>query len=72
MGKTKSKKHAEAKKVVRSSYSNRVCNGRDIIIVDEAEEYLKKMGYKVIKPQMRAGIIGLTGVFIMLGAYIIS
>lgn len=71
MGKTKSKKQAEEKKVKKSDYSGRIINGKEVIIVDEAEEYLKKLGYKVIKPELTALVMTSTITFLMLGGLII-
>lgn len=51
MGKHNSKKKADEKKVVRSAYSGRICNGRDVILTSEAVEYLKKIGYTVKLPK---------------------
>lgn len=47
MGKTKSKKEANSKKIIRSCLTGRILNGRDCILVDEAEDYLKINGYEV-------------------------
>jgi len=71
MGKTKSKKHAENKKVLKSSYSGRIANGREIILVDEAEEYLKKMGCKVIKPIQKIAVYVYIFSFLLIGLSII-
>lgn len=51
MGKHKSKKQADEKKVIRSAYSGRICNGRDVILTFEAVDYLKKLGYEVKPPK---------------------
>lgn len=72
MGKTKSKKNYENnKKIKRSCYTGRIVNGRDVILSDEAEEYLKKQGYKVIKPQLIACVHTFTYLLIILGGYLI-
>lgn len=47
MGKHNSKKKADQKKVIRSIYSGRICNGRDVILTDEAVDFLKKQGYHI-------------------------
>lgn len=70
MGKSNSHKERE-KKCKRSSYSGRVINGREAILSDEAEEFLKKRGYKIIKPEQMACVMTLTQVFLMLGGYLI-
>ena len=44
MGKTKSKKNKNEKKIIRSSISGRVINGRDCILVTEIEDYIKING----------------------------
>jgi len=67
MGKTKSKKQAEEKKIKKSAYTGRIVNGKDVILTDEAEEYLKKMGYKVIKPEQKATIYTFTLTFLITG-----
>jgi len=67
MGKSKSKKQAEEKKIKKSAYTGRIVNGKDVILIDEAEEYLKKMGYKIIKPEYTALVYTLTLSFVLLG-----
>jgi len=49
MGKTKSKKDNNSKKIMRSCLTGRITNGRDIILVTEAEDYLKMKGYHIIE-----------------------
>jgi len=67
MGKTKSKKQAEQKKIKKSAYTGRIVNGKDVILVDEAEEYLKKIGYKIIRPEQQAVIYTFTLTFLITG-----
>lgn len=47
MGKHNSKKRSDQKKIIRSVYSGRICNGRDVILTDEAVDFVKKQGYIV-------------------------
>lgn len=70
-GKTKSKRQQEKRKIIRSSYTGRVANGREIILVKEAEEYLKKQGYHIIKPSVTSLIMTTTISFIIIGGLII-
>lgn len=71
MGKHNSKKQSDEKKVKRSSYTGRIVNGRDVILTDEAEEYLKKMGYKIIKPEEKVAVYSFTGTFLILGFHLL-
>lgn len=71
MGKSKSKKQANEKKKLKSDYSGRIINNREVILTDEAEEYLKKMGYKVIKPEYTALVMTLATTFLILGGFIL-
>lgn len=43
--------HRGNKGKMRSCLTGKIINGREVILVDEAEEYLKKMGYIIIKRQ---------------------
>lgn len=49
MGKTKSKRKKNEKKVNRSCISGRVINGRDSILVSEIMDYLKINNIEVIQ-----------------------
>lgn len=42
--KTKKKRN-----LIRSSLSGKIINGKEVIMAEEAEEYLKKMGYEIKK-----------------------
>jgi hypothetical protein len=46
----KSKKIKERKRCI---ITNKVLEGKDAVLTDHAEEYLKKMGYEVIKPKQK-------------------
>jgi hypothetical protein len=71
MGKTKSKQKQNEKNIIRSDLTGRVINGRDVILTEEAEDYLKMMGYKIIKPAMVSLTVTMTNIFLLLGGFIL-
>lgn len=71
MGKTKSKQKQNEKNIIRSDLTGRVVNGRDVILAEEAEDYLRMMGYKIIKPAMVSLTVTSINIFLLLGGFII-
>lgn len=71
MGKSYTKQLHEKKNIKRSSLTGRIINGRDVILCEEAEDFLKKHGYKIIRPQMIACIMTFTNIFLLLGGFIL-
>jgi len=65
-------KKKDKRKIVRSSLTGKVVNGREVIMTDEAIEYVKKQGYKVLPQTFMIAINTYVITFIMLGAYILG
>lgn len=42
-------KNHKKRNLIRSAYSGKIINGREVILTAEAEEYLKQMGYILIR-----------------------
>jgi len=64
----KNKQLREKKRgIKRSTLTGRIVNGRDVILCEEASMYLKKLGYKIISPQIIASVWVLLTIFISLG-----
>jgi hypothetical protein len=57
--------------VKRSALTGRIVNGRDVILVDEAFDYIKKLGYRIIPMKLTDHIKTLTVVFLCFASLIL-
>lgn len=71
MGNVKNRRVMKANKIQsnkRSSYSGRLINNKDVILIEEAPEYLRKMGFTVITKGARFMTFMLAFMFVVLSA----